>query len=265
MKDTNKSSSNSLTSFSKLSENEKITKKPFVPKSKQRILPPNFSNQKLKILKKEVTTEPENFNNEIISNTLLPPPPPPPPIDFILNNSSQMPLASPFMPPPSKENEQISSTLLSNISNAPVPPPPPPPFELLSSSFNLPTHPKPEKNPDLNSTKIEPKENANIEFDINEIKNFKFKKSTKSPPKKEKTTINQFNSWETLMNEIRNNGARKLKNITNETRNRKTKCDLDIPHKSKLEMDLTSILSERSKFFNLDEEEGSDSDASWDN
>ncbi|RNA29448.1 hypothetical protein BpHYR1_004927 [Brachionus plicatilis] len=242
------------------SKTEKPTKKPYVPKSKQRILPPNL-NQKVKIFKKEEKTSADCLNDEVVSNSPIPPPPPPP-LDFLPNNSIKPP-APPPLPP--------------NISNAPLPPPPPPPpLDLLSSNS---TKPSPPQAPLLISSKSEkhaklkenskhnerPKENTKIEFDINEIKNFKFKKSAKSPPKKEKITINQFNSWDTLMNEIRTNGGRRLKNITNEASDRKTKCDLDLPLKTKLELDLTSILSERSKFFNLDDEEGSESDASWDN
>lgn len=272
MKDSTTVSTSSLNS--KQLDTEKTAKKPYVPKSKQRILPTSFG-QKIKIFKKEESVLSESPNSQVMSN--LPLEPTPPLLDTSSNISINPPPAPPPPPPPLIGLEKTSTlpTPPSLPINAPLPPPPPPLDLFANNTFKPAPPPPPLLLPLISEKVVKPKENSKssenrkenvqIEFDINEIKNFKFKKSSKSPPKKENSSTNQFNSWETLMNEIKNNGGRKLKNITNETSNRKTKCDLDLPHKSKLELDLTSILSERSKFFNLDDEECSDSDSSWDN
>ncbi|CAF0875033.1 unnamed protein product [Brachionus calyciflorus] len=220
-------------------------KKPYVPKSKQRILPPNFNKQKNNLVKNEVEIKSSSNSSPstiILNQTSCQTVPAPPPL----------PLSSSTPPPPPPP------PLLAPL--VPAPPPPPP-----SSFLNL----EPIKKTVRLDLLEKPKENTKIEFDINEIKTFKFNKTNKSRQTKEKPPVNQFNSWDSLMNEIRNNAGRNLRNITNEnSKIKKTKCDFDLPHnKSKLEWDLNLILSQRSKFFNLDddddEENDSGSDASW--
>lgn len=129
----------------------------------------------------------------------------------------------------------------------------------------------------MNENKAQLTEKSNIEFDLNEIKNFKFKKSkSRAQISEPKAQTNQFNSWESLMNEIRTNAGRNLRNVnTNSDENlaindskENKRFEFDLPPMSsvgsKLEWDLNLILSQRSKFFNEDDDDDdSSSESSW--
>jgi hypothetical protein len=106
------------------------------------------------------------------------------------------------------------------------------------------------------------------EFDLNEIKTFKFKKSTSRGGKRQQQANKQTpadNPWDCLMDEIRTNPCGHLKKVESRGRHRKfaaSGLDYGNFQGSQLIRDLNLILSQRSQFFNDDEDEDSSDD--WD-
>ena len=109
------------------------------------------------------------------------------------------------------------------------------------------------------------------EFDINEIKTFKFKKCSErksSNVKRHQREIKQ-NPWDSLMNEIRANPCDKLKKVDSDDKSSKQRkfspdhIDYENIQGSQLIRDLNLILSQRSHFFN-DHEDDNDSSDEWD-
>jgi hypothetical protein len=295
-------------SSSPTSSNSTLTiKKPYVPKSKQRILPSNFGTKKRlnttsslsnTITKSQIIEEKLDQNGFKNSLTTLPPPPPLMPFDlFTIDNKSSKNNAPPPPPPP------FPIDLFQNEAVNLVPPPPPLPLFINSddskdqkSNENKVPHILPNQKPAIpiltlkdellikqplkqiekNQQQQQPPKQK--EFDINEIKTFKFKKRSNSKisvndtaPKPKNT-----NSWSCLMDEIKT--GTKLRNVNNSktqddgdlNTNRKKLNSSNYGKSSKLEFDLNLILSQRSKFFNRNDDEdddedddGSFSDSSW--
>jgi hypothetical protein len=110
---------------------------------------------------------------------------------------------------------------------------------------------------------------SNKSFDLNEIKNFKFKNSANQEKKElRRSLISQnTNPWDSLMNEIRSNEAvNKLKKVTSsEKKSKHMKFNSDFfESDSNLVRDLNQILNERSQFFKEDDDENNSSDDdSW--
>ncbi len=115
----------------------------------------------------------------------------------------------------------------------------------------------------------EKKNSSNKSFDINEIKNFKFKNSGNKEIKEQRRPLilQNKNPWDSLMNEIRSNEAvSNLKKVSNsEKKSKQMKFNLDcFENDSNLVRDLNQILNERSQFFKEDEDENdSTDDDSW--
>ena len=107
--------------------------------------------------------------------------------------------------------------------------------------------------------------NSIIEFDLNEIKTFKFKKLNKTVNKRQNNKKSE-NPWDSLMDEIRTNPCGKLKSIEKSSKHRKLSADnLSLANfqGSQLIRDLNLILSQRSQFFN-DNDEENESEDEWD-
>lgn len=240
-----------------------------MPKSKQRILPPKFNQPKASnnpsknsnSISFEIKFDPiESSMNDTIKITPdIPPPPPPPLTQSLFSPPPPLPVLQSLIPPPPPPPPIFQQKTTS------APPPAPPP-SLSTSEIKLkPTNKENQPNNLIKSTMIE--------FDLNEIKNFKFKKSASKRSERDLPKPKaQFNSWENLMNDIKSNARRNLRNVNRDSpessNNKKTKLNSD--HHSKLEWDLNSILSERSKYFisndddNDEEDENDDwSDSTW--
>ena len=210
-----------------------------------------------------------------------------------LNKQTKSSISQPLLPLPSTPPPP---------SQLPPPPPPPPPLSLFLSSSNAQLSSKKSPplsnflNPDLEKFKpdissseifknelgkaknvltsekqiIEEKKNSSIKsFDINEIKNFKFKNLENKEIKEQRRPLilQSKNPWDSLMNEIRSNEAvSKLKKVSNsEKKSKHMKFNLDcFDNDSNLVRDLNQILNERSQFFKEDEDENdSTDDDSW--
>jgi hypothetical protein len=262
------------------------TKKPYVPKSKQRILPPsNQKNNKQTIISKSNKgicfdiklneLEISQINDSDSSSSAFspplppPPPPPPPPLPSNLFNNGNLQAGPPPPPPPPPP---FPMDLLS--SKVPLAPPPPPPLPILASLLipleNKTLNHQEKKEPSPNNNKQSSKA---IEFDINEIKTFKFRKSPRQRVPKENTSKKlESNSWDSLMNEIRSESAKgKLRKVDRcddkKFKHRKYNDSIDDTNEnlgSKLVRDLNLILSQRNKFFTEDDSSENDSSSeSW--
>lgn len=118
-----------------------------------------------------------------------------------------------------------------------------------------------------------------IEFDINEIKTFKFKKSLKTNDEQQggpnskntrlstSATTSDTSPWGTLMEEIRSNaGGKNLKNVTKDDSASGSSAPTANSEESKLVNDLNSLLKERSKFFvnnDDDDDDETSSESEW--
>ena len=124
-----------------------------------------------------------------------------------------------------------------------------------------------------------------IEFDINEIKTFKFKNTNRSASSSsssskngKKTTSSQLsnepiaNSWDSLMNEIRSNAVNSRLRKVNDDAASGSESHAAIGSKqrkysdslgSNLLRDLNFILNQRSKFFRQDDDVENFSGGSW--
>jgi len=184
--------------------------------------------------------------NKTIDLTPLPlttPPPAPPLPDFI--SSSLFCSTSPATPN------------ISTITIIPPPPPPMPPISFIQPITAKKIAQEPKHKPIKNSC-------SPVEFDLNEIKTFKFKKNLKRGQNGKLVckNIGNDNPWDCLMNEIRTNPCGKLKKVGH----LKFSADhLDYANfqSSQLIRDLNLILNQRSRFFN-DNEEDDDSSDEWD-
>ncbi len=179
-----------------------------------------------------------NNNKNVQAGPVLPPPPPPPPLPINLLSSTKVPLA------------------------------PPPSLSLLIPLENKSLNQQDKKETTLNNNKQSSKV---IEFDINEIKTFKFRKSPRQRVPKENTSKkSESNSWDSLMNEIRSESAKgKLRKVDRcddkKSKHRKYNDSIDDANEnlgSKLVRDLNLILSQRNKFFTEDDSSDDDSE-SW--
>ena len=111
------------------------------------------------------------------------------------------------------------------------------------------------------------KSSSSVEFDLNEIKTFKFKKGSKRSQAKAggKGSGGSSNPWDCLMDEIRTNPCGKLKKVVAAGHRKFSADNLDYANfqGSQLIRDLNLILSQRSRFFN-DHDEDDDSSDEWD-
>lgn len=248
-----------------------MIKKPYVPKSKQRILPPTQIKKKPAVvtpsLEQSVVDKKSAVSFEIkLDDTSKSPSIP-----------SMVPMAPP--PPPPPMPDFFGSTISQCIAPSIPPPPPPPPLFFQATPEPVIKAPPP---PPPVATPLKTIEKNVTEFDINEIKTFKFKKrsnskiSSDNQARSEPLPNNVTNSWSSLMNEIKT--GRKLRNVsttseegtTESAAKRKSSSHNKQLPSSKLELDLNAILTQRSKFFSLaddedddDDENGSLSDSSW--
>jgi hypothetical protein len=184
-----------------------------------------------------------------------PPPPPPPPILPSLFTATALKEIMTNIPPA----PPISSTIFDGSSR---------------SKSNNSFHEKFKSTIKEDETTHLKNNNTSKEFDINEIKNFRFKKRSNS---KVSVTDSGFtkknnekpNSWLSVMDEIKS-GATKLRSVKDELKEcgphgYKTQSTTDISSYSKLEFDLNFILSQRNKFFNKDDDDDDEngSISSW--
>lgn len=199
-------------------------------------------------------------SSEIMNQTVdIQAPPPPPLPDFF--KPSKVPT-----PPP-----------LSSLGIFATPPPPPPPLpNLLIQITNKKSTPADDFLKELKEMSPQPakinqkpaSKQAPTEFDLNEIKTFKFKTKSKSPLGNVKRH-QQVNPWDSLMNEIRTNPCEKLKKVDGKSggKHRKLSADnLELANfqgSSQLIRDLNLILNQRSQFFN-DHDDENDSSDEWD-
>lgn len=265
----------------------KVTNKPYLKKSTKR---PLFTQNKAKHIKSstkgrngisyeitlnnlEITEATKDLNSsfsplmsssEIMNKTIdVPTPPAPPPLpDFFQPSTNKVP------PPPPLPNELFSSPFL-------TPPPPPPLPNLLIPTTNKKTTPASdflkelqEMSPQPAKNSQKPEKKTSTEFDLNEIKTFKFKTKSKSPLGNVKRHQAKANPWDSLMNEIRTNPCEKLKKVDGKSgsKHRKLSADnLDLANfqGSQLIRDLNLILNQRSQFFN-DHDDENDSSDEWD-
>lgn len=275
-------------------------KKQYVPKSKQRIIPPppkprptNHIEHSVKnaisfeiklddlnqtdlneevesnlIDKKMSESDILSFNPSISSsinienneqNFMPPVPPPLPPLFMVSSIIKQLPIS---------DLPSIPSLPLNSIqqqSNIPI--------QLPFNSEMFKNELKNFKNPHKSNNKIKSVEKKTKSFDINEIKNFKFKNSAlEKKEQREPLFISQnVNPWDSLMSEIRSNaGGTKLKKVIDSddksnSKHMKFNTENDYNGDSNLVRDLNQILSQRSQFFKEDDDEDCDStdDESW--
>jgi len=218
------------------------------------------------------TSQPTSMLPLQLSSTLtspppMPPPPPPPPPLFFTSTSTQI---------PSSKSISSSLSIISNFEmnkfKAEIPKPPT--SQLFSSELFKNELSKVKNFRKLEKTFKEEKINSsnytsNKSFDLNEIKNFKFKNSANQEKKElRRSLISQnTNPWDSLMNEIRSNEAvNKLKKVTSsEKKSKHMKFNSDFfESDSNLVRDLNQILNERSQFFKEDDDENNSSDDdSW--
>ena len=118
----------------------------------------------------------------------------------------------------------------------------------------------------LKPTPSNPDKRTKREFDINEIKSFKFKTGTKDAGKRAQTpkiASSQLNPWDNLMDEIRKNPCTNLKKTDNKSSN-KQRRNTEY-NSSKLLRDLNLILSQRKIFFDDNDDKDDDScEECWD-
>jgi hypothetical protein len=245
-------------------ENSTITEEPFASE-----------NQLDEEENKEVTRNTEvNTINQVVASAPQLPPIPPCPIDLFTNSlTNAVSIPPPPPPPPLVGSLFTTSSLVPSASTLPPPPPPPPiPVDYLNSSQSIPKSIK--SSIEVSNKTVVRNENKNKsrEFDINEIKNFRF--NTNKPRREISKRENKpTNTWENLMDEIRMNPSEKLRKVTETDKqsridkNKALQHSNDMDSDSRLLRDLNQILNQRSKFFNEDDdddENGSSSSEAWD-
>ncbi len=214
-----------------------------------------------------------NQASQVISAAAPPQPPPIPPCPSGLL-SHNLPNGVPPPPPPPLVGSPFTTPSVPQLLLPPPPPPPPPmPVDYLNNSQSISELIK--SNIEVSSKTHGRNENKNKprEFDINEIKTFKFNTNKQRKEIVAKRENKPTNTWENLMDEIRMNPSEKLRKVTEtdkQSRINKHKAlenYNNMDSDSRLLRDLNQILNQRSKFFNEDDdddENGSSSSEAWD-